>query len=73
MSSEKNTWGGSRGGGRPRGTRQNAVCLRLSEESADWLSVASQNKSQYVDQLLLEDKQRKEDRGKGTTERRANG
>lgn len=55
----RNTWGGSRGGGRPRGTRQKAVCLRLSEESAEWLSAASQNKSQYVDQLLLEDKQRK--------------
>lgn len=59
MSTEKSTWGGSRGGGRPRGTRQKAVCLRLSEESAEWLSAASQNKSQYVDQLLLEDKRQK--------------
>lgn len=56
MNTEKSTWGGSRGGGRPRGTRQKAVCLRLSSESCDWLDTVTDNKSKYVDQLLHEDK-----------------
>lgn len=55
----RNSWGGSRGGGRPRGTRQKAVCLRLSAESCDWLDTVTDNKSKYVDQLLHEDKRLK--------------
>lgn len=72
MSTEKNTWGGSRGGGRPRGTRQKAVCLRLSEESAEWLDRATDNKSQYVDHLLHQDKHFKKELQELTKERRTN-
>lgn len=52
----RNTWGGSRGGGRPRGTRQKAVCLRLSDEAFEYLDSATNNKSQFVDHLIIEDK-----------------
>lgn len=47
-----NNWGGSRGGGRPKGINTVALTVRISTEAAKLLSNVG-NKSKLVDSLIL--------------------
>lgn len=41
------------GSGRPRGTREKAVTIKLSQEAVDKLNSLTSNKSEYIDNLIL--------------------
>ena len=52
MQNQKSKRGGKReGAGRPRGTRNNVVSVRLSDEALAKLN-QYQNKSRYIDNLI---------------------
>lgn len=54
----RNTWGGSRGGGRPHVHRHEVLSCRISKEAKEWLEYKAGNISKYVDSIILEDKAR---------------
>lgn len=50
---KKNTWGGSRGGGRPKNDRNVALSVRITQKAMDKLNNLTTNKSEYIDFLIL--------------------
>ena len=50
---EKSTWGGSRGGGRPRNDRSVSLSVRITQEAMDKLNTLTKNKSEYIDELIM--------------------
>ncbi len=50
----KKTWGGSRGGGRPRNDRNITLSVRITQKAMDRLNQLTNNKSEYIDQLILQ-------------------
>lgn len=49
---KKNTWGGSRGGGRPKNDRSINLSVRITQEAMDKLNEATSNKSEFIDNLI---------------------
>lgn len=52
MAGTKNTWGGSRGGGRPRNDRNITLSVRITQEAMDKLNEITNNKSEFIDNLI---------------------
>lgn len=50
---KKNTWGGSRGGGRPKNDRSINLSVRITQQAMDKLNTLTKNKSQYIDDLIM--------------------
>lgn len=53
MEKKKNTWGGSRGGGRPRNDRSITLSVRITQEAMDKLNALTKNKSEFIDNLIM--------------------
>ena len=49
---KKNTWGGSRGGGRPKNDRSINLSVRITQQAMDKLNESTNNKSEFIDNLL---------------------
>lgn len=50
---EKSTWGGSRGGGRPKNDRSITLSVRITQEAMDKLNTLTKNKSEFIDNLIM--------------------
>ena len=51
---EKKQWGGYRpNGGRPQSERKTSLNVRISQEAADKLTRLTNNKSEYIDKMIL--------------------
>lgn len=48
----KNTWGGSRGGGRPKNDRNHNLQVKVSAEALEKLNKVTRNKAEYIDNWL---------------------
>lgn len=48
----KNTWGGSRGGGRPKNDRNHNLQVKVSAEALEKLNKVTKNKAEYIDNWL---------------------
>lgn len=46
-------WGGARGGGRPATDRTTTLCVKISKEAMDKLNNLTNNKSKYIDDLIM--------------------
>lgn len=53
MEKKKNTWGGSRGGGRPRTDRNVNLSVRISRVAMAKLEGLTKNKSEFIDNLIM--------------------
>lgn len=52
MEKQKSTWGGSRGGGRPKNDRNATLYVRITQEALDKLNRLTNNRSEYIDALI---------------------